>query len=105
MHASCPMELTEEPFVRLPHHPQHLLMRILDPDPLKRITAAEIVQCEWFKEIRLCVKYNNENAAAEEHKSGDCVAVEHAHYTDLRCSSALKLDSAVSINIRESLKR
>ena len=92
--------LTEEPFVRLPHHPQHLLMRMLDPDPRKRITAAEIVQCEWFKEIRLCVKYESAGSAGRgegvghqhqhEHEIDPSIdesnigpVPEHAHYTDL----------------------
>ncbi len=50
-------KLTEEPFVRFASGPQHLLFKMLDPDPNTRITIEEILQNSWFKEIKLCVEY------------------------------------------------
>ena len=45
-----------EPFNRLPARPRSLLKRILEPDPIKRITIDEIISDEWFKNIRTCTE-------------------------------------------------
>jgi serine/threonine protein kinase len=45
-----------EPFTRLPAKPRALLKRILEPDPLKRVTIEEIMKDEWFTNIRLCTE-------------------------------------------------
>lgn len=51
--------LTAEPLVRLPSGPQHLLSKMLEPDPAKRITIEEIMQDEWFQQIKVCVPYGH----------------------------------------------
>lgn len=43
-----------EPFGRLASGPRHLLRRILEPDPIKRITLDQLVEDRWFKHLRLC---------------------------------------------------
>lgn len=40
-----------EPFTRLPHGSRRLLRRMLEPDPAKRITIAEVQADEWFQAI------------------------------------------------------
>ena len=42
------------PIERLHFGQRKLMYRLLDPDPLKRITIAEILQDEWFQSIEYC---------------------------------------------------
>jgi len=51
-------KLTEEPFVRFSSGPQHLLFKMLNPDPAQRITIDEILKNPWFQQIKLCVDYD-----------------------------------------------
>lgn len=50
-----------EPFRRLPSKPRALLKRILDPDPAKRATIEEILEDEWFKEIKICTEVGEDS--------------------------------------------
>lgn len=40
-----------EPLVRLPHGPQVLLRKMLEPDPMKRISVFDIMKDEWILSI------------------------------------------------------
>jgi len=56
-----------EPLVRLPHGPQELIARMLEPDPKKRITTAEIMDNCWFKKINVCVDERNMHHTVHHH--------------------------------------
>lgn len=90
-------KLTEEPFVRFASGPQHLLFKMLDPDPNTRITIEEILQNSWFKEIKLCVEYPKPFSSLLSQSNCSCCLddmtcictgekVQHFHFSSNRAS-------------------
>lgn len=69
-----------EPFTRLPHGSRRLLRRMLEPDPAKRITIAEIQADEWFQAIpmvTLVVHHPDEDILMMDGLGDEAIASSH----------------------------
>lgn len=74
-----------EPFSRLPSKPRALLKKILQADPAKRATIDDILNDDWFKEIKTCcdsetlLSPKDDSNSAPETFSYNCPDEEDAH--------------------------
>ena len=57
-----------EPFSRLSSGPKRMLKRMLEPNPMKRITIEEILNDEWYNRIRVVPLFTE---SSKEYRSVD----------------------------------
>ena len=56
-----------EPFNKLPSGCRDLMYRLMDPDPQRRLTADEILEWPWMKEVEVCEDLKTKTGGTHHH--------------------------------------